>query len=459
MANVISCFLGQYVGWWRWLLLKLTIKSNHKNTNTMEKIIRMLTLIFILLSTTVQAQWETFEYYPRIEALTFPTTDFGMAVSKGYFNQNDSTFSADSSAIVTLTDSGSTWNYSLVLPSILFTDIQHNALYTFYAVGLNATNDIGVFASTSDAGNNWDTTLLNAALFGLSFPSDSVGYLLTNDTFLYKTIDSGKTWAQLPHNMIDSAMPPTNSFFIHQKIHFIDDTTGFVILNEKFFKTIDGGLSWSLTNPIQLTSVVDFAFIKNDSIGYLVSEDFYSIKIHKSTDMGDNWTVIDSLTSAMRAHTISFPHRDTGYIGGFYMVYKTVDGGNSWQKQFSSSPWSSFYDWVADIYCVSPQECFAGGMGWFSRTFNGGDTVLTNIGELNQLRKKLSVYPSPTSGMVNLKTTEKLQSIEVYNLQGQKVQEIKPQKRSWELPEESGLYLIRLQDEEGKVYTEKVIKE
>ena len=61
--------------------------------------------------------------------------------------------------------------------------------------------------------------------------------------------------------------------------------------------------------------------------------------------------------------------------------------------------------------------------------------------------------------MVNLKTTEKLQSIEVYNLQGQKVQEVNAKERSWQLPEESGLYLIRMQDVKGNVYTEKVIKE
>ena len=77
---------------------------------------------------------------------------------------------------------------------------------------------------------------------------------------------------------------------------------------------------------------------------------------------------------------------------------------------------------------------------------------------INQLRKKLSVYPSPTSGMVYLKTTEKLQSIEVFNLQGQKVQEINPIERIWELPQQSGFYLIRIQDEEGNVYTEKIIK-
>lgn len=33
-----------------------------------------------------------------------------------------------------------------------------------------------------------------------------------------------------------------------------------------------------------------------------------------------------------------------------------------------------------------------------------------------------------------------------------------PQDRSWQLPEEKGLYLIRLQNKNGDVYTEKVIR-
>ncbi len=48
---------------------------------------------------------------------------------------------------------------------------------------------------------------------------------------------------------------------------------------------------------------------------------------------------------------------------------------------------------------------------------------------------------------------------EIYNLQGQKVQEVNPKERTFELPKQNGLYLIRIQDEEGKVYIEKVIKD
>ena len=36
--------------------------------------------------------------------------------------------------------------------------------------------------------------------------------------------------------------------------------------------------------------------------------------------------------------------------------------------------------------------------------------------------------------------------------------EINPTQSQFELPEESGLYLVRIQDEKGNVFSEKVIK-
>lgn len=87
-----------------------------------------------------------------------------------------------------------------------------------------------------------------------------------------------------------------------------------------------------------------------------------------------------------------------------------------------------------------------------------GCNLTTNLNEKEQKIENFEFYPNPTSGKVNLTFEKPLQSIEVYNLQGQKVQEINPKNRSWELPQQSGLYLIRIQDEEGRIHTEKVIK-
>jgi hypothetical protein len=98
---------------------------------------------------------------------------------------------------------------------------------------------------------------------------------------------------------------------------------------------------------------------------------------------------------------------------------------------------------------------------WVIRVDSMG-CVLANclVGNEGLKRKDegLKVYPNPTNGWVNLKTTAPLNSIEVYNLQGQKVQSINPSKRSWQLPQESGLYLIRMVTEDGEVVNKKVVK-
>jgi hypothetical protein len=85
-------------------------------------------------------------------------------------------------------------------------------------------------------------------------------------------------------------------------------------------------------------------------------------------------------------------------------------------------------------------------------------SVTTGIGKNKFSDLNTSLSPNPTKGLIYLETSAELQRIEIYNLQGQKVQEVNPNKRSCELPEQSGLYLIRLQDEEGNVYMKKIIK-
>src|SRR5690606_14573601 len=107
-----------------------------------------------------------------------------------------------------------------------------------FAVGYDTSKQFGVLAKTVDGGNSWDTTLMDAPLLRVSFPSDSVGYLLTKDTFIYKTIDSGKTWIEMTHQIYDSLRPPS----VFDKIHFVNDTVGFIVFWTKLFKTTDGGL-------------------------------------------------------------------------------------------------------------------------------------------------------------------------------------------------------------------------
>lgn len=428
----------------------------------MKKLIGILMGCFFLIPIATQAQWDEQYFFPHINSLSFPTKDFGMAACENYYNHIDTSFTADSSAIILISDSGDTWNYSLVLPGVTFKDIQHVNTSTFYAVGYDTSRQFGVLAKTVDGGNSWDTTLMNTPLFRVSFPSDSVGYLLTNDTFIYKTIDSGKTWVEMTHHIIDSITPPT----VSDKIHFVNDTVGFVVLWTKLFKTTDGGLSWSLkynsSSGPPHDYISDIAFVKDDSTVYLIKEIWGNeIPIFKSTDLGDNWVAIDTIKNEMYfSVTASFPSKDTGYISGQFMMYKTVDGGNSWFRQYSSNgvfPNNDFNDWVEDLYCVDVNNCFAGGWGRFYRTFNGGDTILaSSIDEKSTYFKhKLKLYPNPVGEQFYLDYSgqEQLQ-FQLYNLMGQKVEAAVQQAGSRYrfsvghfLPK--GVYLLRVNDGVG----------
>jgi hypothetical protein len=74
------------------------------------------------------------------------------------------------------------------------------------------------------------------------------------------------------------------------------------------------------------------------------------------------------------------------------------------------------------------------------------------------ISEEVKVFPTISDGVLNIKTSIPILAIEVYNLQGQKVQSINPQKRSWQLPKESGMYLVRVTTEEGEIVSKKLIK-
>ena len=70
----------------------------------------------------------------------------------------------------------------------------------------------------------------------------------------------------------------------------------------------------------------------------------------------------------------------------------------------------------------------------------------------------LKIYPNPTSGLLKIESEKPLSRIGVYNLQGQKVMEVGPAESQFELPQESGLYLVRVTTQDGEVVNKKVIK-
>lgn len=85
------------------------------------------------------------------------------------------------------------------------------------------------------------------------------------------------------------------------------------------------------------------------------------------------------------------------------------------------------------------------------------NTTLSASG-FNQSLSEIKLYPNPTSDILNIETKSNLRSVEIYNIQGQKVATSR-QKQINVAHLASGVYLVKIQDENTAIATRKIVIE
>ena len=88
--------------------------------------------------------------------------------------------------------------------------------------------------------------------------------------------------------------------------------------------------------------------------------------------------------------------------------------------------------------------------------------LVTQLSESTYERNPLLVFPNPTKGQISISAVENLERIIIYNIQGQKVQELSPNKvgaTQVNLEGQSGIYLIQLLKNDGNIESVKLIKQ
>lgn len=125
---------------------------------------------------------------------------------------------------------------------------------------------------------------------------------------------------------------PTNE--ILRKLYFVDEYNGWASsLAGTFIHTSDAGATWAIQNSNVTTPIVDIHFI-NKNLGWALTypdSPPFGTTLLKTTNGGDDWVVIDSLFQIKFMSCIYFADEQLGWIGGSG-IYKTIDGGLSWQK-------------------------------------------------------------------------------------------------------------------------------
>jgi len=235
------------------------------------------------------------------------------------------------------TNSGKNWIDKMFLPSeawnleinqknssVLYIQLG-GYLYKSYDGGETITKIFGPQVWTIKL-NPSDTSVIYAAV-----AYDDVG--ITRG--IYNSTDAGITWKKKmngieydPPNWI----PPTQAIEINPN----NKDEVYIGVDQKgVFKSTDGGESWHNTNLSYMpaTSVIP----DRDNLNNIICGDM-GWGIIKTSDGGKQWKYPafdvkpEKIVASERSFSINPLNKQEGYLGGTNYVYKTTDGGSSWQQ-------------------------------------------------------------------------------------------------------------------------------
>jgi photosystem II stability/assembly factor-like uncharacterized protein len=184
----------------------------------------------ILYTTNGGLNWQTGQ--PTGYLVTFYSA-FMVNASTGYCVGVNTIFSP---LVAKSTDGGANWIYSSfllnnnegTLRDIYFFDTQNGIAVS------NLWNGQGGISRTTNGGVNWTTQIFSLGLYGVDFPSASIGYTVGLTGTIMKSINSGLSWT-----------PQTSgtSVFL-SSVDFIDSLTGYACGDAgTVLKTTNGGIT------------------------------------------------------------------------------------------------------------------------------------------------------------------------------------------------------------------------
>ncbi len=190
---------------------------------------------------------------------------------------------------------------------------------------------------------------------------------------IFKTIDGGEHWVQLP-----STAGKYNFRFVNRLV--VDPQhpdTVVAATNTGILRTFDGGTNWLLLKHGKSLQVV--ANPKNFSSLFAM---FGSDGIYKSTDLGLHWNrVAREITNNGRIELAVSPS-DTNFVyataantkGGVQGFYQSEDGGKTWKNLGSSTNWlgsQGWYDNTLVVHPFDPHIVFVGGLDLYRLHIQG----------------------------------------------------------------------------------------
>ena len=404
--------------------------------------LRLLIALFVcFFSMQVQAQWSvnagnTISGYLRMNSVYF------LDGNTGFIGGSNNLLDGDGKISKTI-NGGANWKTVLNTSGAAINEIYFVNTTLGFAVG----ND-GLVAKTTDGGENWTTQRLTGGfsvkepIRAVHFANTTTGFAVGGDAtkYLIKTTDGGTTWAEV------------GQFFSQElnDVYVLNQNTAIAVGGNQFsgrskiYMTSDGGTTWD-TIPNPVSTYYEAVHFVDLNIGFIAGGNG---TILKTINGGLSWSVTSNQDPSKAAitsmdfidKTYGFATTQTGKI------LKTVNGGDTWTIDATlSGSISSFYD----ISVVSQSKGVAVGLsGTYAVKAN-----TTGIEEL--LGKSFTIAPNPAKDQlqINFEHTVTDAEMTIFNMAGKVVFQKSDlnQVNLIALPEMAeGMYIIAIRHSEGQ---------
>jgi len=332
-------------------------------------------------------------------------------------------------------DGGSSWSQTANLG---FRDYSFaNSTYGFAASFVGQS-----MAKTVNGSTSWSmlTPPTSNSLWGVAATSSLTAYFVGTGGVCWKTTNGGTSFTVLnsgTSNLITD-------------INFTSATTGFIIgQSGGIRRTTNSGSTWSVVNNPVGPSLTESCFV-NSSVGYVVGSGGL---ILKTADGGTTWTTLTT-NSTSYLQSINFFDVNIGIaVGSGGTILYTNDGGVNWYPQTSGVT-----SMLMDVHMTSATSAVVIGQGG---VILKNSNIFVGIEQYTLPAPEITIFPNPVIDNINVKSTNEIHVIEVYDITSKLVYSsgnIKTKEHTIDLSKiKTGEYFITITGEWGKS-TQKLIK-
>ncbi|HVX27016.1 MAG TPA: YCF48-related protein [Parafilimonas sp.] len=267
--------------------------------------------------------WELLQPIPSaydVQSLSFIDTLNGYIATAGYSAGN----------LIQTTNGGKTW-IKRNAPGFLASSTDK---IKFINSSTGFFTSYGVLYRTADSGLTWKKILNSSeTVLDYTFLNGKKGFAVCSLGKVYTSKDSGKTWQSFNLNTLEWL----------SSVYFYNDSIGFIgTRDSSIFKTVDGGASWTkIDTYIYNLQILSFHFTDKLN-GYLIGNNNYGgiTDIYKTKDGGLTWYFVTQADGNFKN------------ITGFKTIYLAGEGGQIIRTDTLTIPSIPGYIQGPDESCV-----------------------------------------------------------------------------------------------------------